>query len=299
MDYKLSISCLKLQEMLDFEVSKVYREIMNKLPTDKRIQIVNMMVEGSSMRSISRVVGVSINTVTKLLVDVGRACDVFHDETVRGIQSRHVECDEIWSFCYAKRKNADTIKGKPGYAGDVWTWTGLDRDSRLIVSWLVSHGRDAEYASEFMTDLRSRLSNRVQLSTDGNKAYLQGVEDAFGSEVDYAQLVKIYGERGRYEGAEKYAISGDPDYYEVSTSLMKRHNLTTRMSLRRYTRETNAHSKKIENHCYALALYFVWYNFCREHSTVKKTPAMASGLADRQFDLDWLLRLPNSNFNSN
>ena len=267
---------------------------MNKLPIDKRIHILNMMVEGSSMRSISRVVGVSINTVTKLLVDVGQACDEFHDKYVRGIKSEQVECDEIWSFCYAKKKNAEHIKGTPGYAGDIWTWTGLERDSRLIISWLVSPGRDAEYASEFMADLRSRLVNRVQLSTDGWKAYLQAVEDNFGDEVDYAQLVKIYGESNRYAGAEKWAISGKPDYDDVSTSLMERHNLTTRMCVRRYTRKTNAHSKKVENHCYMLAIYFVWYNFCRIHSTIEETPAMAAGITDRPFGLIELLRLPKA-----
>ena len=264
---------------------------MNKLPIANRTQILNMLVEGSSMRSITRVVGVSINTVTKLLVDAGEACQEFHYQAVRDVQASRVECDEIWSFCYAKEKTVARAAAAPGGAGDVWTWTGLDRDSKLIVSWSVSPGRGSQYAIELMDDLRSRLANRVQLTTDGHRAYLEAVEGAFGGDVDYAQLVKIYGptqeaNQGRYSpaaclGATKTLVVGNPDHASISTSFVERHNLTTRMSLRRFTRLTNAFSKKLENHLHALALYFVYYNFCRPHKSLKgNTPAMAAGLAD-------------------
>ena len=253
------------------------------------------------MRFISRVVGVSLNTVTRLLVDAGEACAAFHDEAVQDVPARHIQCDEIWSFCYSKQKNALHAQGVIDMAGDVWTWTGIDSDTKLIVSYLVG-GRDAEYALAFMDDLRSRLANRVQLSTDGHRAYLGAVEGAFGGDVDYAQLVKLYGqpsesEQRRYSpahciGTRKVAVVGRPDMSELSTSYVERHNLTMRMSMRRYTRLTNAFSKKVENHCHAAALYAVWYNFCRPHKALGgDTPAMASRLADRPYSLDWIVRL--------
>ena len=278
---------------------------MNKLPENKRIQILNMLVEGSSMRAISRVVGVSINTVTKLLVDAGIACNRIHNERVQDVRASRVQCDEIWSFCYAKAKNVGRAEAAPEGAGDVWTWTGLDRDSKLIITWLVSTGRDSGYAIEFMDDLRARLANRVQLSTDGHKAYLEAVEGAFGGYVDYGQLVKLYGAdptipSGRYSpahcvGAKRIPIVGNPAQEDISTSHIERHNLTTRMSLRRFTRLTNAFSKKMENHSHALALYFVWYNFCRVHKTLKQTPAQAAGLADKQYGFEWILSEIDSN----
>lgn len=266
---------------------------MNKLPPEKRVQILTMLVEGSSLRSISRVCDVSINTVTKLLVDAGRVCAAFHDEKVRNVKAKRIQCDEIWSFCYAKQKNVRTAKAAPANAGDVWTWTGLDADSKLIVSWMVG-GRDGDYAMTFMDDLRSRLANRVQLTTDGHKAYLDAVEGAFGADVDYAMLVKLYGEspeaEKRYSPAEcigcrKTRIEGSPDPAHVSTSYTERHNLTMRMQMRRFTRLTNAFSKRVENHLHSLALYFVWYNWVRTHKAHKLTPAMAAGLTDKLMDM--------------
>ena len=271
---------------------------MNKLATEKRVQVLNMLVEGSSMRSISRVLGVNINTVTKLLVDAGEACMAFHDQAVRNVTARHIQCDEIWAFCYAKQRNADTARGVIDGAGDVWTWTGIDSDTKLIVSWLVG-GRDANCALDFMDDLRARLANRVQLSTDGYGAYLEAVEGAFGGYVDYAQLIKVYGnppdeERRRYSPGQclstrKIPVSGTPDMAEVNTSYVERHNLTMRMSMRRFTRLTNAFSKKIQNHAYTVALYAVWYNFMREHKTLGTTPAVAAGLAEYQLTMRQLV----------
>jgi IS1 family transposase/lambda repressor-like predicted transcriptional regulator len=264
---------------------------MNKLPVEKRVQILSMLVEGSSMRSISRVAGVSINTVDKLLVDAGKACGAFHNRTVRGVKASKVQCDEIWSFCYAKAKNvADAAKAPEG-AGDVWTWTGLESETKLIISWLVG-GRDAGYATDFIADLKARTVNRIQLTTDGHKAYREAVETAFGADVDYAQLVKLYGESSeqgperKYSpsvclGARKDVVTGDPDPQHISTSHVERQNRTMRMSMRRFTRLTNAFSKKLENHCHALALYFAFYNFCRIQKSLRVTPAMAAGVTDK------------------
>lgn len=271
----------------------------NVLDKQKRIQILSMLVEGSSMRSISRVVGVSINTVSKLLVEAGEACLEFHDENVRGLKSERIQCDEIWSFCYAKQKNADKAD-MPEFAGDIWTWTSLDADSKLICNWFVG-GRDAEYANFFMQDLAERLDNRVQLTTDGHKAYLQAVDGAFGNDIDYAQLVKLYGQSPngkttRYSPAECTGIkkkerTGSPDDKHISTSYVERQNLNMRMGMRRFTRLTNAFSKKYENHCHALALYFVFYNFIRKHATLKTTPAVAAGLVDEQYKMDLIVNL--------
>ena len=279
---------------------------MNKLPEHKRIQALNMLVEGSSMRSVSRVVGISINTVTKLLVDAGTACERIHNERVRDVDARRVQCDEIWSFCYAKARNVARAEAAPDGAGDVWTWTGIDSDSKLIISWYVSPGRDSSYAIEFMDDLRERLASRVQVSTDGHRAYLEAIEGAFGGDVDYAQVVKLYGSDpsvppGRYSpahcvGTRKIRVVGDPRNEDISTSYVERYNLTTRMSLRRYTRLTNAFSKKLENHCHSLALYFVFYNFLRPHSSLGgKTPAEAAGLAEERYGWEWILREMDSN----
>lgn len=266
---------------------------MNKLPLQTRVQILSMLCDGSSIRAISRISGASTTTVLKLLVDAGLACARFHDESVRGAKAKRVQCDEIWSFCYAKAKNVPTAKAAPEGAGDVWTWTALDADSKLIISYLVG-GRDSEYAMAFMDDLRQRLATRVQLTTDGHKAYLQAVEEAFGRDIDYAMLVKLYGEgpktEARYSpavcvGARKNAIMGNPDRAHVSTPHVERSNLSLRMHNRQFTRLPNAHSKKFENHCHMIALYTVWYNFARINSAVKMSPAMAAGISTRLWEM--------------
>jgi IS1 family transposase len=269
---------------------------MNKLPLAKRTQILSMLVEGSSMRSISRVADVSINTVAKLLVEAGEACLAIHDETVRGVKASRVQCDEIWSFCYAKEKNVATAKAAPDGAGDVWTWTAIDADTKLMVSYFVGD-RSGESAMILMDDLRARLANRVQLTTDGHRAYLEAVEGAFGADVDYAQLVKLYGgtegagPEKRYSpadctGIRKRRVEGNPDERHVSTSHVERMNLSIRMQNRRFTRLTNAFSKKLDNHIHALALYFAFYNFCRVHKSLRMSPAMAAGVSDRLWSLE-------------
>ena len=251
------------------------------------------------MRATSRVVGVSINTVTKLMIKAGEACAAYHDEAVRDVEARRVQCDEIWSFCYAKAKNVLIAKAAPQGAGDVWTWTALDSDSKMILSYEVGD-RSGATAIEFMDDLSGRLANRVQLTTDGYKVYLEAVEGAFGGDVDYAQLIKIYGDapKGdtRYSpasciGARKRPIEGRPVRKDVSTSHVERHNLTMRMGMRRFTRLTNAFSKKVENHLHMLSLYFVHYNFVRVHKSLRMSPAMAAGVSDTLRDMEWIVGL--------
>jgi len=271
---------------------------MNRLDTKTRAQILHMLVEGTSMRAISRMTGVSINTVTKLLVDAGRSCIVHHSRTVQNVEAKRVQCDEIWSFNYAKQKNVKAAKAAPEWAGDVWTWTALDADSKLMISYMVGD-RSAAAAQEFMTDVAYRLANRVQLTTDGHAAYLVGVEAGFGMDVDFAQLVKIYGAspdsaKGRYSpaeciGAKKTPVMGSPDPAHISTSYVERSNLSIRMGNRRFTRLTNAFSKKIDNHVFMLALYFTFYNFCRIHKTLRVTPAMAAGIDSTVHDMDWIV----------
>lgn len=245
------------------------------------------------MRSISRVADVSINTVSKLLVEAGEACLAMHDEQVRGVKAARVQCDEIWSFCYAKQKNVADAKVAPDGAGDVWTWTAIDADTKLMVAYFVGD-RGAESAKILMDDLGARLANRVQLTTDGHKAYLEAVEGAFDADVDFAQLVKMYGPTitapGRYSpaectGAKKVRREGNPDVAHISTSHVERMNLSIRMQNRRFTRLTNAFSKKLDNHIHALALYFAFYNFCRIHKTLRVIPAMAAGITDRLWSL--------------
>jgi IS1 family transposase len=269
---------------------------MNKLPLEKRTQILAMLCEGSSMRSISRVADVSINTVTKLLIDAGTACAAFHDDKVRGVKARRVQVDEIWSFTAAKQKNVASMKTPVAGAGDTWTWTAIEADTKLLITWLVG-GRDSDYAIAFMDDLRDRLANRVQLTSDGHKAYLEAVEGAFGGDIDYAMLIKMFGAapeaaKGRYSPAEctgirKERIEGSPDMKYVSTSYAERQNLTMRMQMRRFTRLTNAFSKKFDNHMHMVALYTVWYNFVKQHKTLKGlSPAMAAGLSDTLWSMD-------------
>ena len=272
-----------------------YCYVMNKLPVAKRAQILSMLCEGTSMRAISRLADCSINTVSDLLVKAGTLCAELHDEEVRGVTSKRVQVDEIWSFTYAKKKNVtEKIAARVEGAGDTWTWTAIDADSKLIVSWLVG-GRDLGYAYPFMMDLKDRLANRVQLTSDGHKAYLEAVEDAFGADVDYAQLVKIYGstsqeEQRRYspvecKGAVPTVVTGDPDPKHISTSFAERQNLTMRMHMRRFTRLTNGFSKKLQNHIHMVALYAVFYNFTKIHKTLRVTPAMEAGLTDRMWDM--------------
>ena len=278
---------------------------MNKLPTHKRVQILNMLVEGSSLRSISRITGVSINTVTKLLVDAGTACAAYHHEHVRNVVAARVQCDEIWSFVYAKQKNVADAKEAPAGAGDIWTWTAIDAYSKLIIAYLLG-GRDGGYAAEFMDDVAMRLAHRVQMTTDGHRAYLEAIEGASGADVDYAQLIKLYG--ASPEGEKRYSpadctgirlntVTGNPDAAHISTSYVERQNLTMRMSMGRFTRLTNAFSKKVENHYHMLALYFTWYNWARIHKTLRVTPAMEAGLTDTVRDMDWIVELIEKNSN--
>ncbi len=274
---------------------------MNRASTEKRERVVAALVEGNSIRATVRMTGVAKNTVVKLLVDLGQACARYHDAHVRNVTTKRVQVDEIWSFCYAKQKNVPEPKrGEYGY-GDVWTWTAIDADSKLIVSYMPGL-RDAGYADEFLGDLRSRLAGRVQLTTDGLKLYLVAVAGAFADKVDYAMLVKMYGPdpsaEKRYSppvclASRRASIIGDPDAAHVSTSYVERQNLTMRMSMRRFTRLTNGFSKKIENHEAAIALHFMYYNFCRIHQTLRVTPAMEAKLTDHVWEISELLALLN------
>ena len=262
---------------------------MNKLPVATRAQILSMLCEGASMRSVSRLTDTSINTVSKLLVDAGRFCAGFHDAKVRGVKASKVQVDEIWSFTAAKEKNVATMKEPVDGAGDTWTWTAIEADTKLLISHFVG-GRDGECAKWFIEDMASRITNRIQLTSDGHKAYLEAVEGAFGADIDYAMLIKLYGNapesfKGRYSpadctGIKKSKIEGKPDMAHVSTSYVERANLTMRMHNRRFTRLTNAFSKKFENHAHMVAIYAVWYNWIRIHKTLRVTPAMAAGISE-------------------
>jgi IS1 family transposase len=270
---------------------------MNRLPIEKRSQILHLLVEGSSLRATSRIADVSINTVYKLLIDAGEACAAYHDEHVRGIAAKRVQCDEIWSFIYAKQKNVAAAKRRDLAYGDVWTWVAIDAETKLVLSYLVGD-RDAEYAMALMDDLRQRVTTRLQLTTDGHSPYLQAVEEAFGAEIDYAMLVKMYGTppseaeaARRYSpseciGTQKRKVTGSPDPKHVSTSYVERQNLTMRMAIRRFTRLTNAFSKKIENHAHAVALHYMHYNFVRIHKTLRITPAMAAGVTTKLWSIE-------------
>lgn len=270
---------------------------MNRLSTEKRAQIIGALVEGMSIRATSRLLGASTNTIDKLLGDLGEACSAYMHETLVSLPCRRIECDEIWSFVYAKAKNVPAEMANEPRVGDVWTWTAIDAETKLVPSYYVGN-RSARDGFAFMTDLAGRLANRVQLTTDGHRAYLGAVEGAFGSDIDYAMLVKIYGhdqEEKRYSpaeciGTEIVHVVGDPDPDHISTSYMERNNLTMRMGMRRFTRLTNAFSKKIENHVASVALHFMHYNFARVHKSLKnpypRTPAMAAGVADHVWTLE-------------
>lgn len=278
---------------------------MNKLPKEKRVRVLSALVEGNSIRSTVRMTGVAKNTVVKLLRDIGIVCAEFHEKAVRNVAAKRVECDEIWAFCYAKKKNVPVhLKGQFGY-GDVWTWVGIDPDTKLVISWLVGR-RDAYCASEFMKDIACRVNSRIQLTTDAFRPYLEAVEGAFGADVDYSQLVKLYGKdqaaEARYSpptcvGCKRKKIMGKPDSKHISTSIVERQNLNMRMSMRRFTRLTNAFSKKVENLEHAIALYFVHYNFVRIHQTLKVTPAMEAGVSNRLWSVGDIVDLLENSSN--
>jgi IS1 family transposase len=270
-----------------------YLHTMNRLTLERRAAILRMLVEGNSLRATSRLADVSINTVTKLLVDLGHACAEYHFKNVHNVRARRLQCDEIWSFVGAKAKNVRPEKKAQGW-GDTWTWVALDADSKLCASYLVG-GRDGRWAREFMNDCANRVKGRVQITTDGHRVYLDAVEEAFGANVDYAQLQKIYGavveNETRYSpavciGCDMKVVSGDPDPKHVSTSFVERQNLTMRMGMRRFTWLTNGFSKKAENHAAMVAIHFMYYNFARIHKTLRVTPAMAAGLADHVWSLE-------------
>jgi IS1 family transposase len=273
---------------------------MNRLTREERAQILHLLCEGSRVRVVTRLTGASKNTVIKLMIDAGKACAAYHDKRVRNLNTRRCQVDEIWSFTYAKQKNVATAKAAPEFAGDTWMWTAIDADSKLMISWLVG-ARDSEFAMMFMDDLRGRLANRVQLTSDGHKAYLEAGEGAFGGDVDYAQLVKLYGTspesaKGRYSpaeciGAHKTPIEGNPDPKHISTSFAQRQNLNLRMHMRRFTRLTNAFSKKVENHAHSMALFSTYYNFVRIHKMLRVTPAMAAGLTDKLWEIGDIVRV--------
>lgn len=266
---------------------------MNKLDREARSRILHLLCEGNSIRAVTRLTGASKKAVSKLMVDAGQAAAWYQDRVFVNLTCHRIQVDEIWAFVYAKQKNVPKAKAAPANAGDVWTWTAIDADTKLIPSWFVG-GRDSDAAIIFMDDLASRITNRVQLTSDGHKAYLEAVEGAFGGDIDYAMLIKIYGPapegQRRYSpaeclGAVKTRIEGNPDPKYVSTSYAERSNLNVRMHTRRFTRLTNAFSKKVENHAHAVALFAMYYNFVRIHKTLRMTPAMAAKITDRLWEI--------------
>jgi IS1 family transposase len=275
---------------------------MNKLTNEKRAQILAVLCEGMGINAATRITGVSKNTVLRLLADAGEACAKYQDEAMRNLNCKRVECDEIWSFVGMKQKNVpEELQGTFGL-GDVYTWTAIDADTKLVPCWHVGT-RDADSAYAFIHDLASRLANRIQLTTDGHKAYLDAVEDAFGADIDFAQLVKMYGTLGQHKhdarryspaeftGSEKRVVTGNPNIKDVSTSYVERQNLTMRMHMRRFTRLTNAFSKKLENHMHAISLYFMFYNFCKIHKSLRVTPAMEAGISEKLWEISDIVAL--------
>lgn len=274
---------------------------MNKLDNKRRAQVVAALVEGASINGAARQTGVTKQTILRLIADLGTACAKYQDETLRNLQCKLVQADEVWAFCYAKDKNLPAeLQGKFGF-GSVWTWTAICADTKLMICWLVGD-RSIPYAKKFMDDLASRLTHRVQLTTDGHKAYLTAVDDAFGSEIDYAMLEKLYanppqeGVTTRYSpahccGTRTHRIMGNPDSQHISTSYAERMNLTIRMMNRWFTRLTNAHSKKVANHIHFLNLTFMWYNFARINQALRVTPAMAAGVSDHVWSVEEIIGL--------
>ena len=274
---------------------------MNRLSIEKRASILGMLVEGVSLRSASRLADVSINTVSKLWVDIGAASGDYQNEVLRNLRCNRIQCDEIWAFVYAKDKNVPVEKQEQFGYGSVWTWVALDPDSKLVISHLVGV-RSAEWANAFMADIAHRLATKVQLTTDGHRVYLDAVEGAFGIDVDYAQLVKLYGESTETEkryspgeciGCKRYRVTGPPDPSHISTSLVERQHLTMRMSMRRFTRLTNAFSKKVGNRAAAVAIHFMHYNFARIHKALRVTPAMEAGVSNHVWSLEEIADLAN------
>ncbi|MGA2184244.1 MAG: IS1 family transposase [Bryobacteraceae bacterium] len=275
----------------------------NVISTAKKIAVISALVEGCSVRSTVRLTGVSKGAVLRLLASVGKACADYQNATIRSIPAKRVQIDEIWSFCYAKQKNVtNKMLDEVGFAGDVWTFTAIDAETKLVISWAVGR-RDAGCATDFLQDVASRLSNRIQLTTDGHKMYLTAVPDAFGNQIDYAQLVKVYGNdpegQKRYSpaqclGTERIEVIGNPDRDHISTSYVERQNLNMRMNMRRFTRLTNAFSKKLDNHVAMIALFHMHYNFCRIHQTLRVTPAMEAGLSQHVWSIQEIVALPVS-----
>lgn len=271
----------------------------NVLSMAKKVAVIHALVEGCSVRATSRMTGVCKQAILKLLVEVGDACAKYQDATIRNINAKRIQVDEIWSFCYCKQKNMTLKIAEERIAGDVWTFTAIDADSKLVISWLVGR-REAGHAAQFLQDVESRLSNRVQLTTDGHKMYLHAVPSAFGGDVDYAQLVKIYGNdpegQKRYSpaqclGTQRLEVIGEPDPRFISTSFVERQNLNMRMQMRRFTRLTNAFSKKIENHIATVALFHMYYNFARVHQTLRVTPAMEAGISSHVWSIQEIVGL--------
>lgn len=290
--------------MVDIALSVKYSVSMNQLDTVKRAAVVRCLVEGNSVRATVRMTGAAKNTVTKLLVELGTACELYHDATFRNLRCHRVQVDEIWSFCYAKQKNLPECKKFDG-SGDVWTWNAIDADTKLIVSWLVG-GRDGGSAREFIDDVARRLRGRVQLTSDGHQPYVEAIRDSFGGGIDYAVLMKLYGgETGNTQerkyspgeccGTRTRVVSGSPDPEHISTSFSERQHLTMRMSMRRFTRLTNGFSKKLRNHECAVALHFAHYNLCRKHQTLKTSPAVVAGVTDHVWTVEELVGLLDSN----
>lgn len=272
---------------------------MNKLPYPKRTQILHLLVEGNSLRSASCIADVSINTVTKLLIDAGKVSSDYQDQAFRNLKLSRIQLDEIWAFAYGKQRNVLLAKNAPKDAGDIWTWVALDAETKLVPSWRVGD-RSGATALEFVCDLSKRLANRVQVTSDGHRAYLEAVEAGFGADVDYAQLIKLYGEvphpASRYspaeiQGSKTFCCTGNPDPQFISTSYVERQNLTMRMNMRRFTRLTNGFSKRVENHAHMVSLHFMHYNFCRQHKTLLVSPAMEAGVADHLWTIEDIVAL--------